>query len=105
MGYQELTENQKAGIDYNSSHNGFATVDEYIQMRLVQDADRGYAEMVSLQVAGIIGKMNAEPTIIPAVETKVDEEVAVKVEERRLEEAKLAEVKPIEEVIEEVKVP
>jgi hypothetical protein len=50
--YNDLTENQKAGIDYNSSHNGFATVDEYIQMRLVQDADRGYAEMVSLQVAG-----------------------------------------------------
>ena len=81
MSYNDLTAEQKAGIDYNAAHNGY-TVEEYIQMRLVQDADRGYKEMVSLQVAGIISKVTSEPTILPVVEAAADAEIAVLVEAR-----------------------
>ena len=76
MSYNDLTAEQKAGIDYNSNHNGFATVEEYIQMRLEQDADRGYKEMVALQLSGIISKVTAEPTILPVVEAAADAEIA-----------------------------
>ena len=58
MTYEELTDNQKAGIDHNAAHN-LRTTNAYIAWRtdqgtdLEQDGDRGYKELTDMITAGI----------------------------------------------------
>jgi hypothetical protein len=69
MSYETLTDNQKAGIDYNAAHNKKST-QQYIQWRLEQDADRGYAEMQAMIAAGL-----PLPEVVPEPEPELVEEI------------------------------
>ena len=71
MSYETLTDNQKAGLAYNAAHNKKSTL-QYIQWRLEQDADRGYAEMQAMIAAGL-----PLPEVVP--EPEPVEEIAKEV--------------------------
>ena len=71
MAYEDLTTEQQAGIDYNAAHN-LRSRNQYIQWRLEQDADRGYAEMQAMIAAGL-----PLPEVVP--EPEPVEEIAKEV--------------------------
>lgn len=93
-----LTEEQEIGIAHQASHNNLS-IDEYLQWRIVQDADRGNSELQTLSAQNLMGKILSEPSIIPAMSTVADEQIAVVVIAR--EEKAIADAKVLEEVIEE----
>ena len=97
MSYETLTDNQKAGIDHNASHNGME-LDAYLDRLMANDGERGYRELVQAQMAGITTKLVSEPTILAEVEAVVDEKIetiAVAKEAAALEAAK----EPVEEIV------
>jgi hypothetical protein len=76
MSYDTLTDNQKAGLDFNAVHNNL-TLDEYLDRLMANDGDRGFRELTSLNLAGITTKLAAEPSIIADIEAVVDAQVSV----------------------------
>ena len=67
--YDQLTDDQKLGIQYNSNHNNL-TLAAYLKRLLENDGDRGYREMSALIAAGI-----------PLPEAVVEEPVEVEAKE------------------------
>lgn len=74
MTYEELTDNQKTGINYWAAHN-LRSLNQYLAWRgqdanynIEQDGDRGYAEMQQLIAVGI-----ALPETVPEPEPVIEE--------------------------------
>ena len=100
-----LSETQELGALHRASHNGYSTIEEYLQYRVGQDADAGHKEYMQDQIASITAKIVAEPSILSTIETTVNEQVSIIVADReaKAEEARVAmefarEELPIEEI-------
>ena len=94
MSYDTLSDNQKAGLDYNSQHNNLS-LDEYLDRLMANDGDKGFRELTSLNLTSITTKLAAEPTILTDIEAVVDAQVSVIVLDREAKALEAAEMKAL----------